>query len=337
MSTTVAAIKPLTKAAPKSAEDFANKAPVRRAITPPKAGRVKSGDDPGALGLKLLAFGAAGTGKTLTLAHALNMGYKVFTLITDIGGSGNLTVRNWMRNVFKNPEALKNLRELELKSYQEVDEFLKDPTIYYPEIYDWDPDFIAWDSFSGFQQIDLQQFVGDMTPQRSEGNTKGVSEQRDSGLMMDQQDWGMVRNATVRMMDKFMALNNPVTGKVWHKIVMCHENSRVKSDQSGVTVRDIKEPLLQGAGGKIVVGAFDLILRTYAKTAKDDDETSDGNGRSYWYTIEPGQNVIAKNRGFQIPANMPGNFTSLWESLAEQAGIKRGAVDVNLIKKEEAE
>jgi hypothetical protein len=295
-------------AAPKSASDF-QKAAVgkKRNLQAPRP-QVRSGSDPFSQAIKLLMFGAPGSGKSVCQASLLALGQKVFSVVTDIGGSGSLSTRLWCRNVLKKPELLENFRELELNSRNQVEEFLDNPASFWPEIYDWNPDVITWDTFSGFQQIDVMEHV------------EGLG-------LTTEQFWGEVRKATINPLDKFLNLNNNVNGKIWHKIVMCHENEKSKSKRDGASETILtREPLIQGSAGKIAMGAFDLIIRTYVTSKVEDEDSVDVNKRAYRYTIEPASNVVAKNRGFDLPPNMPAKFDQVWTKLMEQIGVESKVV-----------
>jgi hypothetical protein len=315
-----AALKPLTPVAAPSKAAF--QAGVK-AVSAPRQNRARKLSDPRALSIKALLFGGTGTGKNFAIARLLAIGKKLVVVTTDIGESGNLTVALYIRNVVKKPELLDNLIEIPLYSYEEVQDFLANPTAFFPEIFTFDPDFIVWDGFGSFQQIETQEYIGDMQQAGS------ASEGEEAGLQLDQRKWGMVKTATVRFMDKFLSLQG-TTGKPWHKIVTCHEDIRMKggSGEGSVAVEK-KQPLLSGAGGKIILGGFDLIIRTFAAKGKSTSgEEVDESGSAYYYTIEPGQNTVAKNRGFRFTnekgeaaSTVPGDMAKVWKEICEQAGI----------------
>lgn len=320
MSPNVTSLKTLAPAPTKKAFQAGVKT-----VSAPRAAKVRYGDDPTQDPVKILFFGEPGTGKTFSLARLLELGYKVFILVTDIGGTGSKSIKLYLKNVLTRPELLKNLVEIQLNGYEEVQNFLDNPKSFFPEIYDFDPDFIAWDSYSGFQQVDLSEYVGNMTPSRN----GDVSEARASGLQFETTDWGMIRNASIRCLDKFLSLNNSVSGKIWHKIVICHESVRMKAvnQADGSVVVAKNEPLIQGTAKAIIGGGFDLTIRTVVKTTGGGEET-DNSGRAYHYIIAPGGTSAAKNRGYEfrndageIAFTLPGNFVKVWKSICTQEGF----------------
>lgn len=220
--------------------------------------------------LKLLFFGNPGSGKTYIIKDLLELGFKVLVVTTDVGGDGLNAVIIPMRaaGTWANHKA--NLRSIELSGYEQVKDFFASPETTIPDIYEFDPDFIFWDGLSGWQQIDVSTYVGDMTPERA-GN-KAVSDARESGLQFEQADWGQVRNATVRGVDDFCSMRNKVTGRMWNKIATCHESVKSKGAALGGGFTEGKEPLLQGAGGRIVLGAFDLVARTTIVSDPTDED-----------------------------------------------------------------
>lgn len=286
----------------------------RKEIQVPRvsAARVRRGDEPDS-NVAIMIFGVTGTGKTYSIVPLLLGGAKVLVLSTDIGSSGLLSVKIALRK--QKPEALKNLVEIQLHSYQAVIDFLSNPESVFPEIYDFDPDWIVWDTFSSFQQIELSEMVGEMTPVG-----KDPSAGRLAGLSFEQADWGMIRNSTVRVLDKFLSLNNKKSGKSWYKLVTAHEALRQVPGVSG-EFREAREPMIQGAAGKLVAGAFDLIIRTHTKSGGED-----GNP-AFFYQVSPTDLRATKNRGIVFPDEngkpqtvFPADFGYVWRHFSSQAG-----------------
>lgn len=309
----------LAKTAP-TKEEFVVKAGVEKRILPavrlPQIKNIAEEEDST---LKVMLFGPVGSGKTQFLVGPLMAGLKVFVITTDIGGSGLTSVRRWLKRNGR-PELAQNLYEVQLNGYEQVKEFLESPTMLKmgngSTIWDIDPDVLVWDGFSSFQQIDIAEYVGAMAPKGARDN---VSEQRESGLQFETADWGIVRNATVRIMEKFMGLTGP-GGKPIHKIVTCHEDIRLKRQGTNPTDPSVateqKRPLLQGAGGLIILGAFDLIMRTKVTTDRGDDDA--GSRAAFWYEIQPHGNRYTKNRGFDLPAQAEADPVTLWKNLVGQ-------------------
>lgn len=266
--------------------------------------------------LKLLFFGNPGSGKTFVVKSLLELGFKVLVATTDVGGDGLNAVIIPMRAAGTWDTYKKNLRSIELSGYDEVKDFFVVPENSFPDIYEWDPDFIFWDGLSGWQQIDVSTYVGNMSPERAGG--KGVSDARESGLQFEQADWGQVRNATVRGVDDFCSMRNKKTGRMWNKIATSHEAVKSKGAAAGGGFKEGLEPLLQGAGGRIILGAFDLVART---TIVSDPLDEDGSKRQYFYILQPHQNLAAKVRGFNLAPKMEADAKKLITELYRQAGL----------------
>lgn len=273
-----------------------------------------------------MLFGPYGSGKTHSIIGLLLRGLKVVVISTDVGGSGLLTVKVPLRRMGRT-DLLANLREVLLYSDEEIKEFCTSPTIYFPDIYDFNPDVLVWEGFSAWQQVELSEKIGNM-PVESKHNELSLSVAE--GLRFETPQWGMLRNATFRGMDKFCSMHDPRTGKIWHKVVTCQEGVKSKPKVEGSNtvggLIDTYEPLLQGAGGVLISGAFDLIIRTKEKKGVDEK----GNpATEYIYQIRS-ENARQKVRGIDLPAVMPADMYKLWGIIAEQAGIAAGAVDENL-------
>lgn len=297
------------------------KGPVKT-LTAPRAKVRNFNTDEVEMYLKLLFFGNPGTGKTYIVKALLELGFKVLVVTTDVGGDGLNAVIIPMRAADTWDRFKKNLRSVELSGYEEVKDFFVEPDKTIPDIYEWDPDFIFWDGLSGWQQIDVSTYVGDMTPERSGG--KGVSDARESGLQFEQADWGQVRNATVRGVDDFCSMRNKVTNRMWNKIATSHESVKSKGASLGGGFVEGKEPLLQGAGGRIILGAFDVVART---TIVSDPMDEDGSKRTFYYVLQPHQNLAAKVRGFVLPPKMKADAKQLIVEMYKQAGLALPEVD----------
>lgn len=293
-----------------------------KVLLAPRKSRVRLASERTNRILKLMLFGSTGTGKTYGIKDLLMRGFKVLYLTSDIGGDGLLSVELPLIRAGKT-ELLNNLAIVEVKGNDEMQEFLKEPAAFFPQIYDFDPDILFWDGFSGWQQIDLMEAVGDDIAATA-GTNKVIGDMRSAGNKLEMQDWGTVRQATVKAVDAFCGLNNKKTGKLWHKILTCLESIKSKPSGQSSVLTESKEPFLTGAGGKFVCAAFDLVLRTVARTEKDED---DAGVRKHYFVVAANQNNAAKNRGFELPAVWEGGLGTLWDELEKQAAIVRGATD----------
>jgi len=257
---------------------------------------------------RICFFGGVGTGKTYTLFELLELGFKVFYISTDVGGGGIETVELECANNGKT-HLLKNLRSVDLNSYEDVKSFLDDPKDTYPAIYDFDPDILFWDGFACFQQVDISEHVGSLGVSRSDNNSKGVNGAVEEGLQMETQHWGQIRNATIRAIAGFMSLHNTVSGKKWHKIVTAHEEVKMvdaKSRGDGkVPMKEQGYPMISGKAFNLFNGAFTTILRTVK---------SDGK---YWYSAGD-DNKVAKTRGFDLgeDGKMLASMKDLWAKMS---------------------
>lgn len=312
---------------PKSATDFAN-GPATKILNAPRAS-VRRLSDPSNAGLKIFVYGPSGSGKSTFAKGLLEKGFKGIILSTDIGGSGMVAIENPMRRE-GNGHLLENAFDVEVGSYDDVVAFLNDPDKFCQAVDPtfslnaFNPDFLFWDGFGAFQQIDLMEYVGDM-----DGGKK-TTEQRESGLQLEKRDWGLIKSATIRLLDRFCALHNRKTGKIWHKLVSAHES--VKSQEIGLgesALRETKEPLLTGAGGVLARGAFDLIIKTLVRKKKG-GEVGDGKGQVFEYVTIGNENLAAKNRGFDLPAVIPGDGGELFMTLLKQRGMTKDQIDDKL-------
>lgn len=286
--------------------------------------------------INILIFGPTGCGKTYSLVDLLLMGYKIFVAGTDMGGNGLLTVRLKLKELGK-PELLKNIMSYEFSSYDEMKDFLDnpkslslDPRYGYSDIYAFNPDFLVWEGFAVFQQFHIYEKINenvvDAASHKSGSDTPSITEAREAGLQFEQQDWGQLRNATIKALAKFFAIHNPKTGKVWHKIVTSHEKEQSVTKQDGKQktsmIVEMKQPLLQGAAQSLVAGGFDLIIRA-------SKETSVLNKDTYYYNFRDNSSKWSKDRGFGLD-KMEANMGKLWNIICEKASIQMGAISEDL-------
>lgn len=283
-----------------------------KTITAPRAKVRNYAEDDADLYLKALIFGNSGSGKTYIIRALLELGFKVLVLSTDLGGDGLNSIIIPMRNDGTWAQFKNNLRSVEIEGYDEVANFLARPESLVPDIYDWDPDFLFWDGMTGWQINDVGEKVGDY----SVGDKASAAEQ--DGLQLNQQKWGQIQRATYRGLSDFCAMRNQKTGKIWHKIATCLETIKSKGAGSGGGFVEGREPYLQGAGGRMAMAAFDLIVRTSIQSSPLDE---DGSKREFWYILQGHQNLAAKVRGYQLPPKMKADAKELIRLLMSQMGL----------------
>lgn len=292
---------------------------------------VKNLGDPAGRFFKLFVYGKGGTGKTFLIVPLLLDGQKVFVMATDVGGDGLSTVEAEMRYLGKE-ELLKNVVFVTLPDYAAVDTFLKSPDKVWPEIYNWNPDFIFWDGFTNWQQVDLQEEVE---------QDEDVMRAMDNGSPLKY--WGAIKRETQRMYDRFLNLHNKKDGKLWHKAVTCLEDDKHTEEQlKGITsevekMRTPKQgrgPMVQGAAAKLMIPGSDLVLRTLKKVRKAKVEGGEGTKVevSYWYETVGTDKVEAKVRGLKLDPVMPADFGKVWDMAKKYYGLVQGAVDKKLVE-----
>lgn len=317
------ALKPMGPAAPKTATEFAKGTPVK-VLPTPRQNRVKSGDDPTAYALNIAFFGPTGTGKTLAAEPLIRQGKKVLFVQTDLGDNGTLSIKLALKKQGLSHLAA-NYKMLSITSFEEMEEFCHEPAAFFPEIYDWDPDFLYVDGFSFFQQTSIMERAGEMIQENNEINIdkgskeKEVSELRSSGFKFELSDYAVVRNMTLRTVGGLCRVHNKKTGKLWHKFYSFAESVKSKGADSGGGFVETASPLLTGAGGTLMQHAFDLIIKTSKK------------GGEFLYQIELGDTAATKNRGFSLEPKMKADFEKVWSTICSDLDIQTGAVDPSVI------
>ena len=289
-----------------------------KTITAPRAKARNYAQEDADLYVKIQLFGSPGTGKTFLGKALLELGFKVLFLTTDLGGDGLNSIVIPMRREGTWNKYRQNMRSVEIEGYDEVSSFLAAPESVFPDIYDWDPDFIFWDGLSGWQLIDIGEKVGEYAV-----GDKASEAERD-GLQMNQQKWGQIQRATFRGLSDFCAMRNIKTGRSWHKVATCLETLKSKGANSGGGFVEGREPYLQGAGGRMAMAAFDLVIRTAIMSSPLDE---DGSKREFWYILQGHQNLAAKVRGYQLPPKMKADGRALISLLFEQMGVGMPAVE----------
>ena len=299
--------KPMTAPAPTAASTaFVQKAKPVTARTP------RTLADTNADYVKILLFGATGTGKTKAIADLLELGHTILAVSCDIGGEGFTSVRQWLKKRGKE-ELLKNCFYFELPTYQDVEDFCSNPKGFWPDIYNHDIDTLVLDGYSTFQICHVQDMALEM-----DGGRNSV-EARTAGLRAETTDWGVIKNASVKNLNKFLLLRNETTGKTWHKLITCLEQEKEVTKGSDAK---IIAPMLQGAAAKLLEPCFDLIMRT-SKAVK----TGEGGKKEvqYFYELDGTSNkIVTKSRGLEFEPKEPGDMTKIFTSICTQRGIPVG-------------
>jgi hypothetical protein len=265
--------------------------------------------------VKILMYSNTGAGKTLAIAGFLRAGLKVVCCSTDLGGSGLSTVYNYLDSIGQ-PHLADNLIDITFQTYDQFAAFLNNPESILPEIYEWDPDMLAIDGFTGFQQIQIQEKILELNPL----SDKKASEGRMEGLWADQEAWGMIRNATTRALGRFLMLHNWKTGKPWHKYVTCLEN---KPQSDKLTGEVLRGPYIQGSAAALMGPSFDVIIE--AKVVSKDG--SDKGKREYVYNCVGHDKLLAKSRGYSLSPTEPADMYKIWtEKIAPlvKGGVMEG-------------
>lgn len=287
-------------------------------------------DNDEALTVKIAAFGESGSGKTYALVPLLELGYKIAVINTDFGGNGLVTVRNELIRRDER-QLLKNIWFADFPvadGYRSVMAFLRDTFGVYPDLTDFNPDWLVWEGFSTFQMAQ-------------------VDDELTESLTIDDEErwthWAGVRRGTIRALAYFLSARDP-RGKRWHKYLTCLEGderevSKAKKAFSGAsaglsieeTLKKAAEqaekkpaggkggttgaraPLIQGSSQALLPAGFDLVLEMV--------RLSDGPNMKYTYNSTGVEGIKAKNRGFGLDPSMSADFGELWKRIALSCGI----------------
>ena len=260
--------------------------------------------------LKILAFAYSGRGKTYFLVGLLEAGLRIYVAETDIGGSGMSTVREELRRRGKE-HLMTNIVSKVFGSYEDFDQFVSDPAgepIALEDgtvrgLFDWGPDMLAWEGFSNFQNRHMVDYI---LKYDARGKEDKISDLRQNGLSLEGYgDFSAVLTLTTRQLDKFLLIQDPVTGKKIHKYVTAQSDDGKTEDQlTGETKRG---PLVMGRSRSYVAGAFDLILEMEAKKV--------GADVKYTYRCDVTGNSMAKRRGLDVSPVEDADSYKLWNKI----------------------
>lgn len=245
----------------------------------------------------ILIYGPQGSGKTHCIVEMLRAGERVFLLSTDMGGSGASTVVNVLRE--ENPDLLKNILEVTLTTYEEVEAFLADVP---QEVWEFNPTVLVWDGFSNFQTNLVLDKVGDMTDHKKE-----TSSARDEGAAFDQQDWGIVKRLSNRAALAFLALRNNITKLFPVRVLTCWQEVMQKTQDGKLTITPLKRPMLVGATKHGLGAAFGLCILT--KLTRDEK----GN-RKFSYITEGHEVGFDKQRVKNLKPEED-SFLTIWKEV----------------------
>ena len=259
---------------------------------------------------KVMVYGFSGTGKSYGIGQLAEAGYKLAGISTDFGGNGLGSVISYLQK--RKPEALKNVLNVDLQTYDEVIDFCDEPEEFFPGLYDFDPDILFFDGFTSFQMTALTDQVSEeITAKQKDGD-----ESNEAGLRFEFLDWGKIRSGTIKVLNKFLNIHNKKTGRHWSKYVTCLKD---KAKEDKLTGQVTRGPLIQGAAYSIITAGFDVIMESSSKMSKDGDES--GN-RKYIYTTGGHDKLVAKTRGIEIASVVDADMAKIFKLLNEQLKVK---------------
>ncbi len=257
--------------------------------------------------VKIALYSQTGCGKTLTCAHLLEAGLKVVFLSTDFGGAGTSSIIQFMKDRGTS-DLLKNCYFFSLETYDDVEEFVFNPKAFWPEIYSAGIDVLFFDGVSSLQTCLISDKVMSLEAQGS------ATPLRNAGLFASTQDWGGIRNASIKIVDKFLRMRDEENNKPWHKIMTFLESDKAK-DNGGETKIG---PMLSGAAAKLMEPCFDLIIRLRKK------KVTEGTEKKIQFSYEcegSSDRIITKSRGFKLNTTEPGDFGLFWRKVCDQRGL----------------
>lgn len=282
------------------------RAPARIKIYDPANGEDK-------FDINVCLLGIPGTGKTEALAQCLLRGLRVFMINTDAGGTGHETIIGRLRAAGKQ-ELLNNLVVASLYNYDDFREFTQKPTGFYPKFYDFKPQVLAWEGFSNFQQNMVSEKTAEMYAM--EVDPKKMKEVRAEGLKYEQQDWGVIRNATNSALDDFLSMQVPGVDYLL-RVATVHEligSEKYEDSNKQMQTREIltKRPFIQGAAKNLFSPGFALSLRLVKK------------GENYTYEVNDDSLGFNKKRAIDLPKSFPADFNKVIDAIEAAYGIKIG-------------
>jgi hypothetical protein len=231
----------------------------------------------------------------------LEAGERVLVMSSDFGSNGLKTVKNELKRRGKS-DLVKNLRVIDVSTYEDVVGFFEAPTDYFPEICEFDPTVFVWEGFSSFNVDMLDEYILSMAP-----GADNAGEMRHQGWTHTKQDWQGMKRGTVRTVRKFLAFVLP-NGKRLAKVLTALE---AQPDVNDLTQKTERSVLVHGTGKSLMGPAFDAIFQTFK-------EEKDGKVNFFYRTA--GEKVLTKSRGYQLKPVEEGDPTRLWKILTGKQG-----------------
>jgi len=239
----------------------------------------------------IMVYGAPATGKSSIIAVLAALGYKVFVLITDLGGEAGMTgARGYAKKFNITKEFDENVTWWVARDIDEFDKFLLNPESVIENFWaEANPDWIVFDGFSTWQAT---QVIPDMEELDSEDNEETYSFKSYKG-------WGKVKNRTLRALQDLLLLSKP-SGAPIHKLITAglRVGSKKLPGQDSSELVDVPEPDITGAAKRILGYAFDMVFQT----------ARDKEGK-YIYSFT---GTYGKRR-IDAPDQMLAEFTKVWE------------------------
>ena len=273
---------------------------------PPKKRKLLSGIE--GVGNNILLAGQTATGKSSFIADLAINGLKCFTMFTDLGNTGLNGMRSYAHSKGKLKEFDENHRYVLFNSneLEEVEAFIDNPEAVVEGYNDFSPNVSCWDGFGFHLKNSLTPDVEELV-----NKDKGYADLGfDNTAMM--RGWGLVRNAIVRTLDKFLTSASGST-----KIATCGVKFRsiVTSGDpnSPNAVREqipLDEPDIDTGAKRVIQFAFDLALITKIAT-KDEPPVKKGD-----YCYKLGGEYCKKR--YKLPELMPAGAYALLQEIEKQ-------------------
>jgi hypothetical protein len=251
---------------------------------------------------KVAFYGHSGNGKTFLIVGMLLNGEKVFVASTDFG-NGLATVKNELRRIAR-LDLLANVRGIDLKSYDDVEDFWINPLEFVADLVDWKPTVMVWDGFTSFNVDIVDEYVLSHAP-----GADNAGQLRHAGLTHTQQDWAGTKRATVRNLRRFLSCQIPGVPPM-AKYLTCLEAAKAELDQ--LTGKPQKHPLIHGTGRALFGPAFDIIMQCFS-------EEKDGKVE-YFYRGSGDEKYLVKTRGYPLKTIEPADPVRIWKIIRETGG-----------------